>query len=531
MDNLHLFRQLYPKTVEKKNNKEKFAVSYTRVSTKEQAETNFSLETQTLSCREFARQKGFTIVKEFGGTYESAKDDFKRKEFQSMLQFLKANRHIECVIVTTYDRFSRTGANAIVIADELAKNGVAVLATKEEMDVSTPIGHAMRSIKMIFSHLDNVARREKSVDGTKNFLRKGGWPNKPPIGYTKGERNKITGVRKSFINDKGRLISEAFKMKLYQGKSNTEIQIWLSAMGLCIDRKRLTVIFKNPFYCGIVSDKLLDYEPIRGVQEKMITEDEFLMLNGITKEYLTSTNKTDDEDFPLKSTVLCDKCLKPFTSYKSALKKNCKYMKCNTPDCKVNVNVKHLHSKFSDLIKQYQINDKLIEPLKKQLNLSFMFLNKSQKDIEMKMTQILKEKEKELNIVKRRHALGSIDENIYNTVSREIVIEITALNYELNKAKQKLSNLENYVDLSINLSANVHKIWELGGLQNRKKLQKLIFPEGITYNKEIGSYRTLKTNKIFDVISSLSGDLPKDETRKLSDKADFSRLVVPTRIE
>ncbi|MDB5002106.1 MAG: putative bacteriophage resolvase/recombinase [Mucilaginibacter sp.] len=393
MDNLHLFKQLHPKSNIKSALENRLAVIYTRVSTKEQAETNFSLETQTISCREYAEQKGLTIIKEFGGTYESAKDDYKRKEFQSMLQFIKANSDVECVLVTTYDRFSRTGANAIVIAEELAEAGVAVIATKEDMDVSTPTGSAMRSIKMIFSRLDNEARKEKSVDGTKNLLRKGGWPKSPPIGYTKIGRDLITGVKKSVINEQGKLIKQAFMMKIYKGKTNTEIQQWLASMGLNIDRKRLTVIFTNPFYCGMVVDKMLDNEPVKGVQEPMITLEEYLILRGVSKEYLNSTNKKNDESFPLKSTLLCDICNKPLTSYHVNHKK-CKYMKCNTHDCNVNVNVNHLHSKFLNLLHEYQIKAELIEPLKKQLRLTFMYLNKSQKEIEHQIAKNLRRQRK-----------------------------------------------------------------------------------------------------------------------------------------
>jgi hypothetical protein len=38
---------------------------------------------------------------------------------------------------------------------------------------------------------------------------------------------------------------------------------------------------------------------MRGVQEKMITEDEFLCLNGLIKEYNKSSHKKNYEYFPL----------------------------------------------------------------------------------------------------------------------------------------------------------------------------------------------------------------------------------------
>ena len=51
------------------------AVIYTRVSTKEQADNNASLQTQKKYCQEFAKKKGLMVMAYFGGTFESAKSD------------------------------------------------------------------------------------------------------------------------------------------------------------------------------------------------------------------------------------------------------------------------------------------------------------------------------------------------------------------------------------------------------------------------------------------------------------------------
>src|SRR5947209_2209210 len=81
-------------------------VIYTRVSTKEQADNNMSLETQRKMCEQFTQKSKFIIMGCFGGTYESAKTD-ERKEFNRMLQFVKKSRvKISYIIVYSVDRFS-----------------------------------------------------------------------------------------------------------------------------------------------------------------------------------------------------------------------------------------------------------------------------------------------------------------------------------------------------------------------------------------------------------------------------------------
>src|SRR5579862_469070 len=68
----------------------KQVVVYTRVSGKEQ-EKNMSLPYQRQVLDEYAEREGLTVVAYFGGRFESAQTD-GRKEFQRMLDFIKAKR-------------------------------------------------------------------------------------------------------------------------------------------------------------------------------------------------------------------------------------------------------------------------------------------------------------------------------------------------------------------------------------------------------------------------------------------------------
>src|SRR3954469_7213415 len=66
-------------------------VIYTRVSTKEQADGNLSLETQKKACDLLALKQEYKVLSCFGGTYESAASD-ERKEFKRMIEFCKKNK-------------------------------------------------------------------------------------------------------------------------------------------------------------------------------------------------------------------------------------------------------------------------------------------------------------------------------------------------------------------------------------------------------------------------------------------------------
>src|SRR5688572_21281019 len=230
------------------------AVIYTRVSTKEQADTNQSLETQKKYCLEYALKSNLNVLAFFGGTYESAKTD-ERNEFNRMIRFARNQKEgVSHILVYSLDRFSRTGDNAIFISSELKKRGISILSVTQPIDVSTHSGVLQQNIQFIFSKYDNDLRREKCIAGMKEKLLRGEWTGVAHLGYTYG---LIDGARTIVAGEKGILISRAFEMKV-QGLSNTEIALKLNSLGLRINKKRLSELYRNPFYCGYLSHSLLD---------------------------------------------------------------------------------------------------------------------------------------------------------------------------------------------------------------------------------------------------------------------------------
>jgi len=157
----------------KQSARTKNAVIYTRVSTKEQADNNLSLETQKKACLQYAQRNGYTVLESFGGTFESAKTD-ERKHFNNMLQFVKKTKQkVSLIIVYSVDRFSRSGANAIYIAKQLKEQGISVHSVSQPTDATTASGSLQQNIQFIFSEYDNQLRREKCMAGVKEKLLSG----------------------------------------------------------------------------------------------------------------------------------------------------------------------------------------------------------------------------------------------------------------------------------------------------------------------------------------------------------------------
>lgn len=88
-----------------------------------------------------------------------------------MLKYVKRRSNKGYIIIYSYDRFSRTGANGAYISDQLKKQGIVTISATQEVDTSTSAGSFQQNLYYMFSQFDNELRRNKSVSGMQDKLR------------------------------------------------------------------------------------------------------------------------------------------------------------------------------------------------------------------------------------------------------------------------------------------------------------------------------------------------------------------------
>ncbi len=292
----------------------KSAVVYTHVSSKEQADKNLSLDFQLKAINEYASRASLPVAAYFGGTYESAKTD-GRKEFARMLDYVKKSKGVVShILVYTLDRFSRTGGGAIKLAEELReKYGVTVFAVTQPADTSNPSGVLQQSIHFIFSQYDNQLRKQRAMAGTKEKLERKIWCVRVPMGY---DKVKSEGQTKIVINATGKKLRKAFIWKS-QGMKNEAILEKLRAMGVAMYKQKLTILFANPFYCGLISHRMLGNTVLEGGHEKLVSREVFLKVNAIhqSQDGTGVPHIKERDEVPLKVLIKCSECGEPFTGY------------------------------------------------------------------------------------------------------------------------------------------------------------------------------------------------------------------------
>jgi site-specific DNA recombinase len=504
-------------------------VIYTRVSSKEQ-ELGYSLETQRKACEEYAKKTQYSVMGIFGGTYESAKTD-ERKEFNRMLSFVKKSREkISYIIVYSVDRFSRSGANAIYIKDQLRDQGIYLVAVTQPGDASTSSGDFQQNIQIIFSQYDNQLRREKCMAGVKEALLKGEWCHKAPYGYDEIKEN---GKRKIVINEKGKLLQKAFYWKATERLTHTDISERLDGLGLKLDEKRLSGYFRNPFYCGLMAHSALKGQLVEGNQEKMVSKEIFLKVNEILSENKQGYScHEESENIPLKRFLKCDHCGTFMRGY-VVKAKHLPYYKCNTKGCCNNKSAKEIHGLFESVLHFFSLvgNEAIKGFVSKQIIANYNRAHKEKDQSKEALKRQITELEKKSERLEERLILEEINLELFNKYSEKFKTERVELEKNFIKSQKRVSNLEQCVNVVLDFASKLPSSWALMAYKDKQLLQFLLFPDGIRYSKKNNECRTTKINSVFSYISQLVRDMAEIKKGDIKLLFDIPHLVGPLGIE
>ena len=496
------------------------AVIYTRVSDVKQKD-NTSLETQKEACTAFAIRKGLCVLEYFGGTNESAKTD-ERKHYKAMLKYVRLHK-IAYIIVYSFERYSRTGGNAINTVDLLKLKGVNVLSATQDIDPNTPTGHFMQSFQLLYGRYDNDIRRQKTILGMRKRLYDGYYMGLAPIGYKNARNDQNIPI--IVPDENAKFIRQSFMWKVQENLTNAEIIDRLNKRGFKLYRQRLTEIFRNPLYCGLISHGLLEGEVVQGKHQAIVSKNIFLKVNGIqASNNQNYTHNKENENLPLKGFAKCKSCKSPLTGF-LVKRKGIYYYKCKTTGCSCNKNSNALHDQFESILNTFEIDQKWIAPIKKQLKFVFEHYFKSQKNEIAGLKAALKTIEVKLDKIEERYVIGEIETTLYQKFSRKFTSEKDEIEKEIKSNSLKSSNLDIYVNHCMKLFSNLNKLWKLSDYNQKQRLQKLLFPNGILYSKQNDEVQTLGLNPVMELLTCLSGNYDKNKNGQITNLANLSAVV------
>ena len=263
-------------------------------------------------------------------------------------------------------------------------------------------------------------------------------------------------------------------------------------------------IFTNPFYAGKIRSKFTGGQIIDGKHPALISWVEFLqvqeMLSGRTGVYKV---KTETPRFPLKRHIRCADDGLPFTAY-TVKKKNIDYYKCNKVGCKNNISAKKVHQLYEELLNSYTIPTILLDMFREVVEQIIFSNSKEQSEALSMLKKQKSELENKLKKCKVSFGMGDIDADIYSTTVEVVQDKLAKIELEMAKVKKNLSNLSATTDEVVATCCKLGCLWRESELELSQKIQNLLFPSGILWDKEIGNYRTIDENYALNIIHNIS---------------------------
>ncbi len=353
----------------------------------------------------------------------------------------------------------------------------------------------------------------------KTALRNGKWLGTVPFGYTKfgpyvKDENRFAARTRIEINEKGEVLKEAWKWKL-RGERDYTILKRLSNRDIDLTLKQIYKMWRKPFYAGILVHGLID-EVVKGDWQPLVSKKDFVKINDNLdknkREQVGYDKKTKEIARPLNGYLICGECGNKLVGYEKRKKikttgeiKFFHYYKCyHCSEVHVNANttVRNIgvHNQFVDLLKSLRIEDEHIEPLGATL---FRIINSRSQEYKQEQT-ILKKKitelKKELKDIKRRHAFGKLEKELYDEFSKELIDNIFELEQKSDDSDYSTSNSQKKINTALQKLQKLHKTWDSEDFEKQKNIQKLVFPHGILVQSDIGLLRTDNTSKLIQFI-------------------------------
>jgi site-specific DNA recombinase len=193
--------------------------------------------------------------------------------------------------------------------------------------------------------------------------------------------------------------------------------------------------------------------------------------------------------------------------------------------------IKVLHHKFTELINKFNIDPDFAalfsKALKHYIHKEVFVEPEDKKEREMERAGL----KKKVEALEERFAVGEITAEMFSKFSKKFIERLEVIDRELGNNEKLLSNLEKVVKKCDDLSCNIKESWELSTYTQKQKLQHLLFPEGLVYDRKNDNYRTPKENIISTAIYWLSNESGIKKERDVRKISNIPVLVGPPGLE
>lgn len=314
---------------------------YVRVSTDEQRDNGYSIDSQLRMIKEYCEKNEYSIVGVYNDAGYSGKD-LMRPEMQRLIKDIKMNK-LDKLIAIKVDRLTRNNYDGFWLLNYCEEYNVKIELILEPYDVSTANGEMIFGMNLVFGQRERKEIGARTKRALEEMALEKVHPSKAPYGYI---RNKETGhlevepieaqvVKEIFELCKKNYSSRGIARAMKDKKSYLKTGKWTS--------DRVYKILTNSIYVGIFeygkyARKPQDILRVRKYCEPIIDKETW----NVTRIVLEKNKHSNyGEHIHLFTGIVkcpdCGKILSSTNSFKNSATENKKvyyHVTCKNPNCK-----------------------------------------------------------------------------------------------------------------------------------------------------------------------------------------------------
>ncbi|MEZ7787470.1 recombinase family protein [Actinomyces naeslundii] len=482
----------------------KRAVSYIRVSTREQAqrggsEEGFSLPAQREANKRKAQSMGALVVKEFADRGESARSA-NRPELQKMLAYLKEDGGIDYVIVHKLDRLARNRADDVEINRAFEEAGVRLVSTSENID-QTPGGMLLHGIMSSIAEFYSRNLANEVIKGMGEKARNGGTLGKAPLGYVnvRGRDENGREVRTVALDEeRAPLVRLAFTEYATGNWTVRQLAEHLNNRGLTIPPtarkptnpvsvRLLQTLLRNPYYKGVISFQGVEYA---GAHEPLVDAATWQTVQDILTAHANGERQRM-HNHHLKSTIVCGLCgarllVQHATSRTSS---TYHYFVCarrhRVHDCTFKaVLIDEVEARVAELYQQIRLSSDDRRDIERYLRAEFEHIQANRQQDIQRLTTRQQQLEDQRHKLLKAHYAGAIPLDLLKKEQDQLTSSILAIQRELDGYTADAALVEQHLTQALDLLEDCQRLY-LAAPDRLKKLLNQVFFERILVNPAV----------------------------------------------
>ena len=403
---------------------------YVRVSTDDQRDNGYSIDSQLRMIKEYCEKNNYDIVDVYNDAGHSGKD-LMRPEMQRLLKDIKSHK-IDKLIAIKVDRLTRNNYDGFWLLNYCEEHDVKIELILEPYDVSTANGEMIFGMNLVFGQRERKEIGTRTKRAMEEMALEKIHPSKAPYGYI---RNSTTG-HLEIEPIEAQVVKEIFEL-CKQGKSTRGIATIMRNNNSYLKTgkwtsDRIYKILTNSIYIGIFEygkycRKPQDILIVKDYCEPIIDEETW----KVTRTNLEKNKHPNyGEHIHLFTGIIkcpdCGKILSSTNSYKNSRTPQAKiyyHVTCKNPNCKS----KGIH--YS--------SDKIEEKLARVLN----ELTRYMYDIESEIIVCNSSKTKDIKDIDKAIEKLKQQEKKLVDLYLSSTLNVEAINHKNDLIKKEIENL------------------------------------------------------------------------------------------